>query len=281
MKTKESLEMEQIKRVGAESGLMSVTELARQVGVSIRTIQYYDQMGLLSPSAKGPNNQRLYTEQERTRLYRILVLKYLGYSLKEIREGAGPQSVEEIRPHLAAALDKLEPEFLDLFRRMTTLRKMAGFSPEHAGWKGLARIIDTEDNNGPLFWQAMSIQDQQPVHGSKSGMNREEAQQWHTLCRETMGLMQSGISPTSPQARLLAKRFRAMGGTERAREGINLMVMSMGSHGSTSSPVPESLIDSIIAYLSGDTASPEAAGHPGHPGHPGEAGHPSHHEALQ
>ena len=144
--------MVQSKEAGNESVLMSVTELARQVGVSVRTIQYYDQMGLLSPSAKGPNNQRLYTEEERRQLYRILVLKYLGYSLKEIREGAGPHSLEEIRPHLTAALDKLEPEFLDLFRRMTTLRKMAVVSPEHAGWKGLARIIDTEDNNGPLFW---------------------------------------------------------------------------------------------------------------------------------
>ncbi|MFR8009186.1 MAG: MerR family DNA-binding transcriptional regulator, partial [Gordonibacter urolithinfaciens] len=41
---------------------LTVGELARRVGVTVRTIQYYDQQGLLSPSAKGPQNQRLYTD---------------------------------------------------------------------------------------------------------------------------------------------------------------------------------------------------------------------------
>lgn len=47
---------------------LTVGEFARRVGVTVRTIQYYDQKGLLSPSAKGPRNERLYTECEVTAL---------------------------------------------------------------------------------------------------------------------------------------------------------------------------------------------------------------------
>ena len=57
------------------SEYLTVGELARRVGVTVRTIQYYDQQGLLSPSAKGPQNQRLYTDDNVQVLYRILTLK--------------------------------------------------------------------------------------------------------------------------------------------------------------------------------------------------------------
>ena len=67
------------------SEYLTVGELARRVGVTVRTIQYYDQQGLLSPSAKGPQNQRLYTDDNVKDLYRILTLKYLGLSLAQIK----------------------------------------------------------------------------------------------------------------------------------------------------------------------------------------------------
>ena len=64
-----------------DQNYLTIGELARRVGVTVRTIQYYDQQGLLSPSAKGPQNQRLYTDDNVKALYRILTLKYLGLSL--------------------------------------------------------------------------------------------------------------------------------------------------------------------------------------------------------
>ena len=43
-----------------EDDLMTVGELARRVGVTVRTIQYYDQKGLLHPSSKSEQNQRMH-----------------------------------------------------------------------------------------------------------------------------------------------------------------------------------------------------------------------------
>ena len=69
-----------------EDDYMTVGELADKVGVTVRTIQYYDQTNLLKPSAKGSRNQRLYTHKDEETLYKILCFKFMGLSLTEIRQ---------------------------------------------------------------------------------------------------------------------------------------------------------------------------------------------------
>jgi len=59
-------------------------ELAKKAGVSIRTIRYYDSKGLLRPSAYSETGHRLYTEEDFSKLKRIIALKYLGLSLEEV-----------------------------------------------------------------------------------------------------------------------------------------------------------------------------------------------------
>ena len=59
-------------------------EIAKMSGVSIRTIRYYDSKGLLTPSAYSLSGHRLYTDEDFTKLKRILALKYLGLSLEEV-----------------------------------------------------------------------------------------------------------------------------------------------------------------------------------------------------
>ena len=45
-------------------GFMTVGELAKKMGVTIRTLQYYDKEGLLSPSAESEGGRRLYTDKD-------------------------------------------------------------------------------------------------------------------------------------------------------------------------------------------------------------------------
>ena len=67
-------------------------EFAEKAHVSIRTIRYYDQKNLLKPAVRTKSGARRYTDQDFAKLQQILLLKYLGFSLNEIREmtiGAG------------------------------------------------------------------------------------------------------------------------------------------------------------------------------------------------
>ena len=60
-------------------------EIAKMAGVTTRTIRYYDNKGILSPSSHNSSGHRLYTESDFIKLKRILALKYLGLSLEEVK----------------------------------------------------------------------------------------------------------------------------------------------------------------------------------------------------
>ncbi len=60
-------------------------QFARNANVSIRTVRYYDKQGLLKPSGMSEGGYRLYTDSDFAKLQKILSLKYLGFSLDEIR----------------------------------------------------------------------------------------------------------------------------------------------------------------------------------------------------
>jgi DNA-binding transcriptional MerR regulator len=62
-----------------------VGELAKMVGITIRTLRFYDQIGLFSPSGYSSSKYRLYTEKDISRLQQILSLKELGLSLEQIK----------------------------------------------------------------------------------------------------------------------------------------------------------------------------------------------------
>ncbi len=63
-----------------------VKEFAEFSGVTVRTLQYYDRMGLLKPSSYTNSNHRIYRIDDLLRLQQILTFKYLGYGLVEIRK---------------------------------------------------------------------------------------------------------------------------------------------------------------------------------------------------
>lgn len=64
----------------------STGEFARKGHVSLRTIRWYDRMNLLKPACRSDDGRRYYTEADLAKLQQILLFKYLGFSLDEIRE---------------------------------------------------------------------------------------------------------------------------------------------------------------------------------------------------
>lgn len=65
---------------------MTVGEVAKKIGVTVRTLQYYNKEGLLSPSAESEGGRRLYTDKDLIKLHQIISLKSLGFSLDDIKQ---------------------------------------------------------------------------------------------------------------------------------------------------------------------------------------------------
>ena len=66
--------------------MMTVNEVSKLAGVSIRTLQYYDSIGLLKPAEYTESGYRLYDDAAMERLQHILLFKELEFPLKEIKE---------------------------------------------------------------------------------------------------------------------------------------------------------------------------------------------------
>ena len=68
-----------------KEGFYSSGEFAKKANVTVRTIRYYDKQDILKPSYLTESGARFYTDSDFTRLQQILLLKYLGFSLEEIK----------------------------------------------------------------------------------------------------------------------------------------------------------------------------------------------------
>lgn len=98
-------------------GYMTVGEIAKKMGVTVRTLQYYDQKGLLTPSAESEGGRRLYSDKDMVMLHQILSLKSLGFSLSDIKKRLIPLD------DVADIAKVLTEQAADLRRKIRTLDK--------------------------------------------------------------------------------------------------------------------------------------------------------------
>lgn len=66
--------------------MKTISQIAKLTGISVRTLQYYDEIDLLKPTAITPSGYRLYNDETLKRLQQILFFKELDFKLKEIKE---------------------------------------------------------------------------------------------------------------------------------------------------------------------------------------------------
>ena len=113
------------------AGRMQIGEVAEQIGLSLRTIRYYEEVGLAVPSARSEGGFRLYAAEDVERLRVIMQMKPLGFTLEEMRELLA----------LLDAGDAADPARLAAFRqqaaeRVATLRRRLRTAEEFAARLG-------------------------------------------------------------------------------------------------------------------------------------------------
>ncbi|WP_261807991.1 MerR family transcriptional regulator [Paenibacillus sp. N3.4] len=74
---------------------LTTGQMAKQTGLTLRTLRYYDQIGLLSPSQHDHRSKRLYEKKDMMKLQKIQTLKYIGLSLDIIKNMMNDDSLPE------------------------------------------------------------------------------------------------------------------------------------------------------------------------------------------
>jgi DNA-binding transcriptional MerR regulator len=111
--------------------MFTIGDFARQGGVSVRTLRYYEEEGLLSPASVDPTTgYRRYSAHQLPRLHRIVALKDLGLSLRQLAPLLDELSAEQLRGMLrlkrAELLDQLSHDKVRLNRVESRLRQIEG-----------------------------------------------------------------------------------------------------------------------------------------------------------
>lgn len=116
--------------------LIQIGEVAEQIGLSLRTIRHYEEVGLVVPSGRSPGGFRLYSDDDVDRLRLIMRMKPLGFTLEEMRE-----LIDTLDQLDTTSASSLLLERLAMFRTAAALRVQA-LREQLTIAEGFAQVLD-------------------------------------------------------------------------------------------------------------------------------------------
>ncbi|MCP1307329.1 MerR family transcriptional regulator [Paenibacillus tyrfis] len=121
-------------------------QIAKRTGITLRTLRYYDQIGLLSPSQHSQTSARLYSKEDLIRLQKIQTLKYIGLTLQEIKEVIREESLSghDLRSSLMAQKETLRQKLAHMEVVVKAINQALGMmknKPEDVEWSSLIELI--------------------------------------------------------------------------------------------------------------------------------------------
>ncbi|ONF74504.1 MerR family transcriptional regulator [Amycolatopsis keratiniphila] len=117
---------------------MQIGEVAERTGLSLRTIRYYEEVGLVVPSARSQGGFRLYTDPDVDRLELIKRMKPLGFQLEEMRDllaildpAPGSPEIEDPAARLAEFGETAERACVELRAKLAIAEEFAALLRSH------------------------------------------------------------------------------------------------------------------------------------------------------
>lgn len=111
--------------MGNHKEYMTVGEVAKKMGITVRALQYYDRKGLLCPSLESEGGRRLYSDKDIVNLHQILTFKSLGFSLCEIKYLLTDiDTPEKAVTALTKQSDALKDKIADLSKSLQTIEAL-------------------------------------------------------------------------------------------------------------------------------------------------------------
>lgn len=229
-----------------------VGELAKRTGVSVRTLHYYDEIGLLTPSHHSESGYRLYTESDVARLQRIKSLRSLGFSLDEIRDCLkspefSPQRVVELHLTLVREQIELQQRLCDRLEGIAERLR----STETVSVEDFLQTIEVITMLDKYYTpeQRKELEERRQAIGDER--IRQVEGEWKELMDRVRAEMEKGTDPASETVQALARRWMGLvreftGGNPGIEKSLGTMYQQETTvHGMDTGPMRE-----MMAYIS-------------------------------
>ena len=212
--------------------LYKVREFATLAGVTVRALHHYDRLGLLTPARRTDSRYRLYAEHDLARLEEIIVLKFLGIPLKEIRPLLDQRSglADALRRQQRVLGEKrrqLEQAITTIAAAERSVRSTTG--PDWALFRHVIQEIEMQNDTN---WQAkyyspearQKVEERRPLWSPE--LQEDVTRKWNALFADIEASLDR--DPASPEAQALAARWRELlagftGGDPEIQRGLNRM----------------------------------------------------------
>ena len=188
--------------------MMTVHEVSKIAGVSIRTLQYYDKIGLLHPTGYTDAGYRLYDDTDLERLQHILLFRELEFPLKDIKKIINSPDFDRSKAlEQQIELLKLKKEHIENLMNFALGIKMLGV--KHMDFKAFDRSKIDEYSR-----QAKELYGNTPEYKEmeEKQKNRTEDDEKILADRFMLLFKEAGqikdMDPASPEAQNLVKRIQ-------------------------------------------------------------------------
>ncbi len=210
-------------------------EFAQVAGVTVRTLHHYDRIGLLKPSGYTNTGYRLYRKHDLVRLQQIVTLKFIGFSLTQIKQLLNSNSFD-LRVALNQQREILAEKRRQLDQAVTAIEKAHALleTNDEPDWQAFKQIIEVINMQNNMDWtnKYYSEDAQKKIAERAQAIPPEVIEKaqndWATLIAEVEQAVVEGVSPTSERAAALATRWRELirgftGGDSEMQAGLNEM----------------------------------------------------------
>lgn len=204
------------KKRAIPAGYMTVGELAGKMGTTVRTLQYYDREGLLSPSSESEGGRRLYTYKDMIRLHQIQALKSLGFSLGDIKNRLiSLDTPEEVAEALTGQAQSIREKIWQLSETLEAVEALKAevVQMQEVDFKKYADIVVNLQLHNEYYWLIKHFDDDMLDHirerfDQKSGMDFME--RFQDVCSRALVFQSQKLSPEDEQVQSLAAEFWGM-----------------------------------------------------------------------
>ena len=194
-------------------GYMTVGEVAKKVGTTVRTLQYYDKEGFLSPSAESEGGRRLYTDKDLVILHQILSLKSLGFSLNDIKQRLIPlETPTDVATALTEQADSIREKIEQLTASLTAIEQLKTevLQMRTVNFKKYADIIVNLQIKNDSYYLIKRFDDDMLDH-IRNQFDRESGldfmDRFNRLSDEIVQLQKENVLPESEKCQQIVKEY--------------------------------------------------------------------------
>ena len=194
-------------------GFMTVGEVAKKMGVTVRTLQYYDKEGLLSPSAESEGGRRLYTDKDLITLHQIISLKSLGFSLDDIKERLiSLETPADVANALTEQADDMRQKIEQLQASLSAIEQLKAevLQMQTVNFKKYADIIVNLQMKNDSYYLIKRFDDDTLDH-IRSQFDKESGldfmDRFNRLSDEIVQLQKENVPPESEKCQQVVKEY--------------------------------------------------------------------------